>query len=110
MNWLKTFKKCVETAKMADLPTQDVTESNKNFWEDICESYGFDLEDVACVITNDYVNKDGSLFLEAVYYSKNGNELFVSPNYNTIKDCLRDNAIFVNSKRMCLEFFGDFKE
>ena len=110
-SWKETFKKCLATAKEANHAHQEETVSHKNSWENVAESYEFDLSDIALAITNDVTNKDGVPFIYVDYFDEFGNEIYNSPvEYYTVKDCLRDNAIFVNSKRFLLEFAGEFKE
>jgi hypothetical protein len=109
--WKETFKKCLASAKEANYPHQEETASHKSSWEDVAESYDFDLSDIALAITSDVTNKDGTPFIYVVYYDEFGNEIYESSvEYYTVKDCLRDNAMFVNSKRFLLEFAGEFKE
>jgi uncharacterized membrane protein len=109
--WKETFKKCLATAKEANHPYQEETLSHINSWEVVAESCEFDLSDIALAITNDVTKENGLPFIYVDYYDKFGNEIYSSPmEYFTIKDCLRDNAIFVNSKRFLLEFASEFKE
>ena len=110
-SWKESFKECLVKAKEANLPHQDETVSHKNSWENVAESYDFDLNDIALAITNDVSNKDGIPFIYVDYFDEFGNEIYNSPvEYYTVKDCLRDNAMFVNSKRFLLEYGGEYKE
>ena len=110
-SWKESFKECLAIAKEANLPHQDETVSHKNSWENVAESYDFDLNDIALAITNDVSNKDGIPFIYVDYFDEFGNEIYNSPaEYYTVKDCLRDNAMFVNSKRFLLEYGGEYKE
>jgi len=79
------------------------------YWIDFLNDIDLTIEDIHEVITSDFKDDKGNYYLIASYYNKEGLSLFNSIPYYTIKDCLRDNEIFVNNGTFLLQYTEDFK-
>jgi hypothetical protein len=74
-----------------------ISADQSQHWEDVLEGYELEMNDIKSVVTNDFTDENNIPYLIASYCNYKGQTLFESPRYYTVKDCVRDNAIFANA-------------
>jgi hypothetical protein len=72
-------------------------------WKELLEMYDLSFDDIGSVVTNDFTDNNNVPYLIADYCNAQGETLFNSQPYYTVKDCIRDNAIFANAGILVLD-------
>jgi hypothetical protein len=86
-----------------------VSAAQQQHWEDVLDMYDLDMDDIGSVVTNDFTDENNIPYLIASYCNHRNQSLFESPRYYTVKDCVRDNAIFANAGILTLEHSDIFQ-